>query len=104
MSEHSKNTEPNDIPFATDALTVEGALAWARRVVDDQSELLGLLDELDKHEVQQLVGRLMQVIGLLELKPAKMDAAHFVRRVIGLGYDYAFDPWATSAGEAGATA
>lgn len=86
----------DDIPIAIDALSVEGALAWARRVVTDQSELLGLLDELNEREMRQLVGRLIQVVGLLELKPAKMDAADFIGRVVGLGYDYAFDPWATS--------
>jgi hypothetical protein len=101
VPEYAKSTE---IPFAIDALSVEGALDFARRVVADRSELLPLLDELNERDVRRLVGRLIQVVGLLELKPSKMDAALFVGRVVGLGYDYAFDPWAANAGDEGAKA
>lgn len=99
----NENPRSDEIAFANDALSVEGALTWARRVVAGQSELPELLDELAERQVRQLVGRLIQVIGLLELQGADVDGAEFVSRAIGLGYDYAFDPWATGSGDAGVT-
>jgi hypothetical protein len=75
---------------------LEAVLDWARRAAEDRTEVPALLDELDPLEHRALTARLVQLVSLLELRPAGIDAAYFVARFSSLSGDFAQDPWSTT--------
>lgn len=72
---------------------LESVLEWARRAGEDRTEVPALLDELEVPELRAIAARLVQLVGLLELCPAKVEPAYFIARVAALSGDFAQDPW-----------